>query len=153
MFDKKIKGVINLRLAENSARVHGGMIIYLNKYSQSVKKKKKIWIEPPVPWNGKYGNCPTGSSGEVLFWNWGLAPRSLLRGSQDSGYRSHHARGPLKAVRWLVKPPHRGLVYTRLLVKFSSCSQVLRSDWTEEAFLWLISDICFNHHEDSTMRK
>lgn len=41
MFDKKIKGVINLRLAENSARVHGGMIIYLNKYSQSGKKKKK----------------------------------------------------------------------------------------------------------------
>lgn len=151
MFDKKIKGVINLRLAENSARVHGGIIIWIN--TPRVGKKKKNWIEPPVPWNGKYGNRLTGSSGEVLLWNWGLAPRSLLRGSQDVGYRSHHACGPLKAVRWLVKPPHQGLVYTRLLVRFSSCSQVLRSDWTEEAFLWLISDIYFNHHEDSTMRK
>lgn len=40
MFDEKIKGVINLRLAENSARVHGGMIICIN--TPRVKKKNAM---------------------------------------------------------------------------------------------------------------
>lgn len=59
-FDKKNKGVKNLRLPGNSTRVHGSMMTCTN-----TPRVHKHLYKSMVPWNS---SCSSGLSGERLLW-------------------------------------------------------------------------------------